>query len=112
MTKQEASQYQVRFTTGAKKVLKSKECKPHVVEILKHVQALQGDPFSGEPLEGSLLKVRSLHFTLRGSGQWRVAYYVMVDERFCLILAIGPRENFYQKVKNRYDALKKSTRKN
>jgi hypothetical protein len=48
---------------------------------------------------------------LKGSGQWRVAYYIVIDEKICLILAIGPRENFYKKAEVRYKAIREQLNK-
>lgn len=112
MNKGENEQYQIRFTTGAKKDLKSKACKPYLKEIFRTIGTLKSNPLAGECLEGSLLKVRSLHVSLKGSGQWRVAYYVMIDEGTCLVIAIGPRENFYKKANTRYKAIKAKLEKN
>jgi len=102
----EAPRYNVELTSGAKKDLKSNACKPHLKAIMEEIKSLKDDPFAGDPLEGSLSKVRSIHFTLKGSGEWRTAYYVLSKDRVCLILLVGPRENFYRKAKKRYDVMK------
>jgi mRNA-degrading endonuclease RelE of RelBE toxin-antitoxin system len=112
LNKGENDQYQIRFTTGAKKDLKSKACKPYLKEIFRTIGTLKNNPLAGKCLEGSLLKVRSLHVSLKGSGQWRVAYYAMIEERTCLVIAIGPRENFYKKANTRYKAIKAKLEKN
>lgn len=111
MDNEGGSEYRISFTTGARKDLKSKACKPYVVEIFKAIENLKKEPLSGKVLEGSLLKVRSLHLSLKGSGQWRVAYYIVIDEKICLILAIGPRENFYKKAEVRYKAIREQLNK-
>lgn len=108
MVKEGPSQYKIFFSSGACRDLKSKACKPHLSTILKAINKLKNNPFEGQELKGSLLKVRSLHFTLKGSGQWRIAYYVMIDEKTCLILVIGTRENFYKKAVKRYKSFNKS----
>jgi len=73
LNKEDDQEYSVEFTTGAVKDLKGKACKPHLKEILEEIRILETNPLSGDLLEGSLVKVRSLHFSFKGSGQWRVA---------------------------------------
>jgi hypothetical protein len=51
--------------------------------------------------------VRSLEFSLPG-GEHRAAYYVLIDDRVCLVFAIGPHENFYRLAERRYEALVKA----
>ena len=108
MNKDKDPDYSVEFSTGAVKDLKSKACKPHLKEIFKEIRVLGTEPLAGDLLEGSLAKVRSLHFSLKGSGQWRVAYYVMIEEKVCLVLLVGTRENFYEKADSKYRSIKKS----
>jgi mRNA-degrading endonuclease RelE of RelBE toxin-antitoxin system len=100
--------YSVELTTGTVKDLKAKACKPHLKEIFEEIRVLETEPLAGDLLEGSLVKVRSLHFSLKGSGQWRVAYYVMTEEKVCIVLLVGTRENFYEKANSRYRSIKKS----
>lgn len=108
MNKDKDQEYSIEFSTGAVKDLKAKACKPHLNEIFEEIQVLGTEPLAGHLLEGSLAKVRSLHFSLKGSGQWRAAYYVMTEEKFCLILLVATRENFYKKANSRYRSIKKS----
>ncbi len=108
MNKDNDHEYSVEFSTGAVKDLKAKACKPHLKEIFEEIRVLGTEPLAGDLLEGSLAKVRSLHFSLKGSGQWRVAYYVMIEEKVCLVLLVGTRENFYEKADSKYRSIKKS----
>ncbi|HET7034733.1 MAG TPA: hypothetical protein VFI42_03550, partial [Thermomicrobiaceae bacterium] len=57
-------------------------------------------------LHGSMRGVRALHFSLRGSGEYRAAYLVLVDERVVLVFMIASRENFYAEAVCRYHALR------
>ena len=100
--------YEVRFTTKAKKDLKSQVCRPYLKKILQEISILQKNPLAGSCLKGSLAKVRSLHFNIKGSGEWRIAYYIMTTENNCLILLVGTRENFYKKAQRRFDSIKKA----
>lgn len=108
MNKDTDQEYSVAFTTGAVKDLKAKACKPHLKEIFDEIRVLEKDPLAGHLLEGSLAKVRSLRFSLKGSGQWRVAYYIKPEEKVCLVLLVGTRENFYEKANSRHRAINKS----
>lgn len=64
------------------------------------------DPYQGEPLSGSLRGVRSLHFSLKGSGEYRAAYLVLEDEGVVLVFMIASRENFYAEATRRHQALR------
>jgi mRNA-degrading endonuclease RelE of RelBE toxin-antitoxin system len=108
LIKDDDQEYSVEFTTGAVKDLKAKACKPHLKEIFEEIRALETKPLAGDLLEGPLAKVRCLHFSLKGSGQWRIAYNVMPEEKVCLVLPVGTRENFYEKANSRYRSIKKS----
>jgi len=96
--------YLVRFTASAEKDLDSNACKPHIKEILETVKKLETDPSIGKPLKQSLSGVRSIHLNIKGRGQWRIAYTILGN--ICLIVAIGPRGNFYDTVKHRYGSIK------
>lgn len=110
MNKDKDQEYSIEFSTGAVKDLKAKACKPHLNEIFEEIQILGTEPLAGDLLEDSLAKVRSLHFSLKGSGQWSAAYYVMTEEKVCLILLFATRGNFYEKADSRYRSIKKSLR--
>jgi len=99
--------YEIELTTGAKKDLKSKTCRPHLKRILQEIKVLKEEPLTGSALKGSLVGVRSLHFKIKGSGEWRTAYYLLSKEKVCLVLLIDTRENFYKKAVVRLKAIKK-----
>jgi hypothetical protein len=55
------------------------------------------DPFLGHTLSGNLNRLRSLEFTLKGSGAHRALYVVFEAEQVCLVFIVGPHENIYRK---------------
>jgi mRNA-degrading endonuclease RelE of RelBE toxin-antitoxin system len=71
---------------------------------IQELDRLGTDPMLGQPLTGSMLGVRSLHFSLPGSGQHRAAYLCLTDEQVCLVFAVGSRENFYREAERRWKA--------
>jgi mRNA-degrading endonuclease RelE of RelBE toxin-antitoxin system len=70
-------------------------------EVVEHLKALKADPEQGHPLAGSLQGVRSLEFTLKGSGQYRAAYFYIFKDAKVTIFMIGPHENFYKQALKR-----------
>ena len=97
--------YTVELTGQAEKDLKA--LRAYLPRVLKAVKALETDPLKGHALKGSLRGVRSLEFSLPG-GAHRAAYFVVVDERTCLVFMVGAHEGFYAAAARRYEALVKS----
>ncbi|HET7036033.1 MAG TPA: type II toxin-antitoxin system RelE/ParE family toxin, partial [Thermomicrobiaceae bacterium] len=85
--------FEVRTSCAADRDLrKLRQWEDDVESILL---GLGEDLYQGELLHGSMRGVRALHFSLRGSGEYRAAYLVLVDERVVLVFMIASRENFY-----------------
>lgn len=99
--------YRVELTNQADKDLVG--LRAHATRVSRALLALEDDPRKGHTLTGSLRGVRSLEFSLPG-GAHRAAYYVLVDDRVCLVFAVGPHENFYKLAQRRYQALIKAGR--
>lgn len=78
---------------------------PAYDQVIRELGRLERDPELGEPLSGNLSGARSLHFTLKGSGQHRAAYFVITEDRQVLVFAIGSRENFYEEAERRVKSL-------
>lgn len=83
--------YRIEFGRQAAKDIK--RLGPKAVEALL---VLETHPEAGEALSGNLAGFRSLHFTLKGSGQYRAIYEVHGDICLCMVIAVGSRENFYR----------------
>ncbi len=96
--------FDLRLTTSAQKDLDGlKELRPAVVDKLL---VLKENPRAGHPLKQNLQGVWSLDFTIKGSGQFRAAYLVLESAVVCLVVAVGPHENFYDMVAKRAKQLK------
>jgi mRNA-degrading endonuclease RelE of RelBE toxin-antitoxin system len=96
--------FDVRTTRPADKDLRrfKGQQRKDVEDILR---SLSEAPDRGAPLDGSLSGVRSLHFSLKSSGEYRAAYLMLDSERLCLVFMIAPRENFYRAAERRYQTL-------
>ena len=96
--------FDLQLTTPAQKDLDGlKEIRAAVVQELL---ALKEHPEKGHPLKQNLQGIRALEFTIKGSGQYRAAYLVLETAVVCLIVAVGPHENFYDLVARRAKKLK------
>ena len=69
------------------------------------MDALRDNPLAGHPLSGSLAGVRSLEFSLRGSGQHRAIYVVRELTYSCVVVFIGSHENVYDRAERRLRSL-------
>lgn len=83
--------YSVRLTKLAEKQLRKLP-----EQVWDKLLILETFPEKGELLAGSEESLRSLHFTVKGSGQYR-AIYIIEDNLVCLVAFIGTRENFYDR---------------
>ena len=97
------SPYDVQLTRSADRDLR--KLRQWTDEIEETLLSLGVDPYQGDPLAGSLSGVRSLHFSLRGSGAYRAAYLVLEDEKVVLVFMIASRENFYSEATRRFQSL-------
>lgn len=96
--------FDVRLTGLAQKDLDGlEEIKAVVVQELLD---LKKDPEKGHSLKQNLQGMRSLEFTIKGSGQYRAAYIIIEDEKVCLIVAVGPHGGFYDLVARRAKLVK------
>ena len=80
-------------------------------EVVEHLRILKANPEKGHSLTGSLQGVRSLEFALKGSGQYRAAYFYLIKDNKVTIFLVGSHENFYDEAQRRVklskDLLKK-----
>lgn len=92
--------YELRAISAVKKDLKRLN-KPVRLAIEKeHFPQLQKSPHSGEPLHQDLQGLWSYHFSQAGT-QYRIVYEVHPNENLIVVLIVGPRENFYGRVRQR-----------
>ncbi len=96
--------FDLQLTTSAQKDLDGlKDLRPAVVDKLL---VLKENPKAGHSLKQNLQGVWALDFTIKGSGQFRAAYLILEAAVVCLVVAVGPHENFYDLVAKRAKHLK------
>lgn len=66
--------------------------------LLEATMVLNVNPYAGERLHGPLSFFFSFHFKLDNI-QYRAAYSVDVEKRLIIIHYVGPRENFYERLR-------------
>lgn len=91
--------YRVELTSAAQKDLKS--FRHALVPIFDSLARLEFDPEIGHALSGDLSGIRSLDISVKGSGAFRAVYEIDGPERVCRVVAIGPREGFYERLRRR-----------
>jgi mRNA-degrading endonuclease RelE of RelBE toxin-antitoxin system len=96
--------FQVELTDGAKKDLK--KLRQHREQIGEALGRLEENPLAGHTLQGTLYRLRSLEFTVRGSGAFRAVYGVLETDAVCLVVIVGPHENIYDRAERRVEALR------
>ena len=96
--------YEVLLTNAVKKDLK--RLRTHRERIGEALGELETNPLAGHTLKGTLTGLRSLDFTVKGSGAFRAVYAVIDDDAVCLIIIVGPHENIYEAAQRRVEALR------
>jgi mRNA-degrading endonuclease RelE of RelBE toxin-antitoxin system len=99
-----SSRYRVELTDGAKKDLK--KLRQHREQIGEALGRLEENPLTGHLLKGTLYGLRSLEFTVKGSGTFRAVYGVLDTDAVCLVVIVGPHENIYDRAERRVEALR------
>jgi hypothetical protein len=74
--------------------------------MLRAIAVLETDPLAGHALSGALHGLRSLGFTVKGSGAFRAVYGLPDDGTVCLIVVVGPHENIYDQAERRIKSLR------
>ncbi len=96
--------YRVELTAGAKKDLK--KLRQHRKQIGEALGQLEEDPLTGHVLRGTLHGLRSLEFSVKGSGAFRAVYGVLDEDAVCIVVIVGPHENIYDRAERRVEALR------
>ena len=74
---------------------------------VNQIISLENDPIKkSESLSGTLKGLRSFKFTLT-DGQYRAIFKILEDNKVCLLIIIGSRQNIYLEAKRRVKILKK-----
>ena len=93
--------FRVEITPSAKKLIKkfSLELREKVMtEAYKITENL----YQHEKLSGPLSKFYSWHFSFKGI-EYQIAYQVFKNENRIVIILVGTRKNFYEKLKKLFD---------
>ena len=94
----------VELTDGAKKDLK--KLRQRREQIGEALGRLEENPLAGHTLQGTLSRLHSLEFTVRGSGAFRAVYGVLDTDAVCLVVIVVPHENIYDRAERRVEALR------
>ncbi len=89
--------YRRVITPVAKKSLK-RLARDAQQELLRATATLTITPYAGEKLHGSLSFLFSFHFKFQNV-QYRVAYTIDEMQKLVIIHFVGPRENFYHRLR-------------
>lgn len=81
---------------------------PQLAQIVRAINTLETNPDAGHWLAGTLNGLRSLKFTIKGSGAFRAVYGQIDDGTVCLVVIVGPHENLYREAERRVQALRKA----
>ena len=89
--------YQIVITPSARKAAKKL---PEYIkeEVISRSQTLKKNPYLGEKLSSSLHFLYCFHFKSRNV-DYRLAYTINESRRLIIVHLVGPRENFYEKLK-------------
>lgn len=69
-------------------------------ELPKHFEILSADPRQGETLRGILQGLWKYEFSFGGSA-YRIAYEILDNKKTVLVIMVGSRENFYNRLRRR-----------
>ncbi len=89
--------YRIVITPSAEKSAK-KLPKNAKKEIHDQSQKLKENPYLGEKLSSSLHFLYSFHVKFNNV-EYRLAYTINESKKFVIVHLVGPRENFYEKLK-------------
>ena len=94
--------YQIFLTKNAQKEIKKqgKQFKKKATEILQNL-ASEPIPSQADRLSGELDFIYSYHFSFAGIS-FRFAYTVDEENMSITILMVGPRENFYKILRQKF----------
>jgi addiction module RelE/StbE family toxin len=68
--------------------------------LFRHLPVLQTNPHQGEFLKGKFRDLRKYAFRHLGT-EYRIVYRVREDERMVILVMIGSREGFYERLRRR-----------
>lgn len=90
--------FSVYITSSAKKSARHLPYKVRETIVRLCETSIAAHPFDHEKLTSPLDECRSFHFKI-SNVQYRIAYRIVKEENRIDIVLIGPRENFYDKLR-------------
>ena len=77
-------------------------------EAVKELLKLEDNPKekSSSLAGGHFQGLYSYSFTLKGAGSYRAIFDLIEENKVCLLIVIGPRENFYRTARKKVKNLK------
>ncbi len=92
--------YEIRTIKAVKKDIKSLH--PKLKDDIKnhHFRKIKESPSDAYELGYAFKGLRSYHFSFKGT-EHRIVYEVFEEDRLIVVIMIGTRERFYEKLKRR-----------
>ncbi len=92
--------FEIRSITAVKKDLKklSSEVLREIETV--HFRNIRENPFEADELKYTFKGLRSYHFSHKGTS-YRIVYEVFEDDGLIIVIMIGTRESFYEKLSRR-----------
>jgi len=91
--------WRVELGSAARRDLK-KLPHPVYIKIEEYFGSLSLDPYKGEPLHGVLKGFWKVSFNVQ-SVSYRIVYQILKTEKVVLIIMVGSRERFYERLSRR-----------
>ncbi len=92
--------YEVRAINAVKKDIKTLHPKLKDEIQSNHFRKIKESPFGSHELGYAFKGLRSYHFSFEGI-QFRIVYEVFEEDSLIVVIMIGTRERFYEKLKRR-----------
>ena len=93
--------FRVEITPSDKKLIKKFSLKLRE-KVVTEAYEITENLYQHEKLSGPLSKFYSWHFYFKGI-EYQIAYRVFNNENRIVIVLVGTRENFYEKLKKLFD---------
>lgn len=100
--------YDIEFYEKAAKQIERLD-KAAQKRVLQAINQLRDNPYKGKLLTETLRGLRSLPVTAPGA-EYRAVYYVVEEDTVCVVIFVGSRERFYQRLTRSWEAYQRTYR--
>jgi len=92
--------FEIRSISAVRKDLK--KLSPEVIRDIEelHFRKIRENPFQSDELGYGFKGLRSYHFNHKGTS-YRIVYEIFEDDGMIVVIMIGTRESFYEKLRRR-----------